>query len=81
MKTVYSGGMMKDNDCTTMVDKIENTANPDCDKEALSNGTECIERRQGERRSGMQRRDPHSSGANKADRSKPDRRLAERRSD
>jgi hypothetical protein len=64
-----------------MVDKIENTANPDGDKKALSNGTECIERRQGERRFVIQRRDPHSSGANKADRSKPDRWQAERRSD
>lgn len=72
---------MKDSDSATMVGKIENTANPDGDKEALSNGTERIERRQGERRSGMQRRDPQSSGANNADRSKPDRRQAERRSD
>ena len=72
---------MKDSDRATMVGKIESAANPDGDKEALSNGTECIERRQGKRRSGMQRRDPQSSGANKADRSKPDRRRAERRSD
>ncbi|WP_143084277.1 hypothetical protein [Nitrosospira briensis] len=73
--------MMKDSDGATIVGKSENAANPDGDKEALSNGAECIERRQGERRSGIERRDPQSSGANKSDRSKPDRRRAERRSD
>ena len=68
---------MKDSDHAAMANGVTDTANPDR-KEASAKVIESDERRQAARRSGVERRDPHSVRAGNPDRRNPDRRGTER---
>lgn len=65
---------MKDDDGTAMVNSAKDTANPDDGKETPVKATEWSQKLQTERRTRMERRDPHGVRAGNPDRRTPDRR-------
>lgn len=70
---------MKDSDPRMMDSELKETADPADDGEAPLKNTERPERRQGKRRSGVERRDTSSIGTKKRHRRHPNRRWAGRR--
>lgn len=70
---------MKDNDVDMTDSELKDAGNPVDDGKAPLKNMEHPERRQGERRSNVERRDQNSIGANKLDRSHPNRRRTGRR--
>ncbi len=68
------GTTMKDDDRATMANRIDDAANPSDGKEWPGKLEEPAGKRQGEKRSGGERRYSHSTGAKK-----PERRISARR--